>query len=58
MVSYNPLAVAFGYFSAVFVWLDGGAISMTVNVQVNSGINPTFDLLAYHVTYHFLRLDV
>ena len=35
MASYNPLAVSFGLLSAVFVWLDCGEISMTVNFQVS-----------------------
>ncbi|KAG1656783.1 hypothetical protein FOA52_007831 [Chlamydomonas sp. UWO 241] len=29
MVTYNPEAVVFGYFSATFRWIDAGVISMT-----------------------------
>ncbi|KAG1675992.1 hypothetical protein FOA52_014236 [Chlamydomonas sp. UWO 241] len=29
MVTYNPEAVVFGYFSATFTWIDSGVISMT-----------------------------
>lgn len=36
-VSYNPMAVVFGYFSATFTWLDSGDISMTWDILVSKG---------------------
>lgn len=34
-VSYNPMAVVFGYFSATFTWLDSGDISMNWDILVS-----------------------
>ncbi|KAG1675982.1 hypothetical protein FOA52_014226 [Chlamydomonas sp. UWO 241] len=45
MVTYNPEAVVFGYFSATFTWIDSGVISMTSKlmalpaVEYNHGIS-------------------
>ena len=37
MSTYNHASVAFGYFSAVFDWLDSGLIEMTFHVAVGWG---------------------
>ena len=36
MVMYNPVAVVFGYLSAVLEWLSSGEILMTVDMQVRA----------------------
>ncbi|KAG1670027.1 hypothetical protein FOA52_011183 [Chlamydomonas sp. UWO 241] len=45
MVTYNPEAIVFGYFSATFRWIDSGVISMTSKlmalpaVEYNHGVS-------------------
>ena len=34
ITTYNPAAVAFGLFSAVFEWLDSGLIELTFHATV------------------------
>ena len=38
MVLYNPAAIVFGYYSAVFEWLASGNILMTVSLQVRDRV--------------------
>ena len=37
VVLYNPVAIVFGYYSAVLEWLASGHILMTVSLHVRGG---------------------